>query len=277
MTEVPAHPNFTAHFTSSIYDPDSTGNDDVAPFGTDDAADTFAEWAERTDELPGLTLRQMLELEDEPMGSKSGPADFDEEVIAAGFIHLRVTGWIDREGAEWLSAALRRGDRENPGTEYSTMLRDLATYSNKAPKVPTASTQRGWFRLHSGPGDSQLTQWSRSTEDALVANEAWRSWWSSTPYDALEFYPHLNNPTEQVTIREEGSRLVVSASTPDLTRATRKHLGIEVTGDSLQIPSLTTVPGVLEMLERLLLFALRTAADRQALQTPPPRLPNSQL
>ena len=268
-----AHPGFAAHFTAVIYDPDDSANDETAPFGGDEGADVYAEWADRTDELEGLTLRRMLELDDDPSGSKTGPSDLDETTIAAGFVHLRATGWIDREGAAWLRAALERSDRADPGAEFATMLQDLATYSNKPPKVGKAPATRGWLRIRMGAGDGPLTRWCRATEKAMAVDPAWNSWWSSTRFTSLDFYPGLFDPEARVTLEEEGQLLVVLASAPQLTRVALNHVSVTVTSDSPPLPSLMTLPNVRDMLDSLLLSALQTAAGQTRLQAPPAHLP----
>lgn len=268
-----AQPAFAAHFTAAIYDPEDSANDETAPFGGDEGADVYAEWAERIDEVERLTLREMLELDDEPSGSKTGPPDLDLTTIAAGFFHLRTSGWIDREGASWLRAALLRSDRDEPGAEFATMLHDLATYSNRPPKVREAPRRRGWLRVRLGAGDGPLTRWCRETEKAMVMDSAWSSWWAGTRFASLDFYPNLYERKAHVTAEEEGQVLVVLASAPQLTRLVRNHLGVVVTVDPPPLPSLMTLPNVRDMLETLLLSALHTAASRKQLGVPPAHLP----
>ena len=269
-----AHPDFAAHFTSVIYDPDDSANDETAPFGGDEGADVYAGWTERVDELERLTLRGMLELDDDPSGAKSGPADLDETTIAAGFVHLRTTGWIDREGASWLRAALVRTDRDNPDAEFATMLQDLATYSNSPPRARRPPAKRGWIRIQVGAGDGPLTRWCRQTEKAMDVDDAWSAWWSTTPFSKLDFYPYLWDVDARVSLEEEGEVLVVLASAPALGRITREHLGGVVTSESPPLPSLMTLPKIPDLLISLLLSALHSAASRKQLQTPPDHLPS---
>lgn len=99
-----AAPAFAAHFTDPLYE--DSGNS-LAPFGSDEGADTLADWADRRDELgPTSTLADVLE---------DDPADYlgdDQDVFgpmfvqAAGFTLLRLTGHIDAEGRAALLGAL---------------------------------------------------------------------------------------------------------------------------------------------------------------------------
>lgn len=262
------HPRFASHFTAAIYDPDGTG-----PFDNDEGADLFAEWSGRTDELESLSLREMLNLNDDPIDSASGPSDLDDAIIAAGFTHLRATGWLDREGAAWVRSALLRRAKERPGTAYATMLDDLATYTNKPPRIRKPLARRGWIRIRPGGGDGPVTRWCRQNEEALDRALDWKTWWESTPHTTLDFYPHLGPKENYVESKQEGSVLVVVASTRELGRLTTKHLSGTVTAETPPLPSLMTLPNFRNLLDDLLLSALQTAAVQERLQTPPADLP----
>lgn len=256
-----------------MYDPDDYTNDETPPFGDDEGADVYSEWSERTDELENLSLRQMLDLDGDLSVSKSGPSDYDEVVIAAGFVHLRATGWLDLEGASWLRAALRRCDRNSPNGAFATMLRDLTSYSNRPPRARKPQTGPGWIRIRTGGGDRPLTRWCRENELALDTDPAWRTWWTTTPYATLDFYPHLDDLQDAVSVESRGDVLVVSASTRPLGRITRKHLGGTVREDTPPLPSLMTRPDFKNLLNDLLLSALQATARRLQLQAPPQHLP----
>jgi uncharacterized protein YfeS len=122
---LPAHPGFASHFRHRIYDADDYRNDDTMPFGTDEGADTVADWNDRADELRAdTTLRDMLGTSADGF-AEGRTRDDDDEVIAVGFCLLRFTGRIDAEGRRWMTSALRRQVDRQAGKEYRRMLRDL--------------------------------------------------------------------------------------------------------------------------------------------------------
>ena len=123
-----AHPRFVASFRHRIYDTDDYRNDDRMPFGTDEGADTVAEWNDRTDELTAETpLSQLLGGSGDDFSTDSNPDD-DDMLIAAGFSLLRFTGRIDAEGGRWVMAALKRQKSRDAGSEYRRMLKDLENF-----------------------------------------------------------------------------------------------------------------------------------------------------
>lgn len=113
------HPSFAAHFTDPVYD-DPAG--EFAPFGTDEGSDLLMEWGDRKDELPGLTLDQVLdesgfgEMPDQLSAPQTdstpgipepdGEVDAATIIVGAAFTILRLTGTIDAAGRKLAIRAL---------------------------------------------------------------------------------------------------------------------------------------------------------------------------
>lgn len=132
----PAHPRFAAHFTHPMYNDPA---DDWAPFGSDEAADTLAEWEERRDELtPTSRPRDMYDSEEEWQESVAeigtSPLDADDEatwVVARAFTLLRLTGQIDDEGKAVVLRGLDRLPQETGNAEeYLQQKRDVEAWRN---------------------------------------------------------------------------------------------------------------------------------------------------
>ena len=98
----PAHPAFAAHFTDEIYGLEAG---DVLPFGTDAGSDMLFRWLNQPEQLreqPTLRFAMAGDVEEAADLRRPPPgqgAEDDEELIAAGFTLLYITGNIDDEGA----------------------------------------------------------------------------------------------------------------------------------------------------------------------------------
>ena len=126
------HPSFADHFTDPIYDDPS---DDLAPFGSDEAADEVYEWVDR-----GIgrsaTLSELLAVSfDADAGTVleewDGEDDADDAVlIALGFLLLRVNGHLEAEGRVAVDAALERRQERYGATEPQLVRarEDLASF-----------------------------------------------------------------------------------------------------------------------------------------------------
>lgn len=128
----PAHPAFSAHFTDALYDDPA---DELAPFGSDEGADTLTMWAERRSDLSeSTTMRDLLEADvddvDEFMSEAAnlGP-DIDGAIIGAGFTLIRLTGRIDDEGRRWTTEALERALSAFNDPTTARMLEDLKSFA----------------------------------------------------------------------------------------------------------------------------------------------------
>jgi len=128
------HPAFAARFTADFYLDQA---DDLAPFGSDEAADAVAELLQlRRRIVPTTALRPLVAvaLEEEP-ASVFEAMDIDEEhvntiVIGVGFLLILLTGRIDDEGRRQVIAALERQEQVygDDTDTFRTMLADLRAF-----------------------------------------------------------------------------------------------------------------------------------------------------
>ena len=129
-----ADPAFTEHFSAKFY---TSLDSEYAPFGTPEAADVVRDWDGRRDELGDCTTVAKMAAADKvnikklAADGEDGDPDADLVVITYGFALPYLTGQIDPDGKEVLTAAIKRLQTfyaENPVREYRVMLSDLKSF-----------------------------------------------------------------------------------------------------------------------------------------------------
>ena len=132
-----AHEKFAAHFVDELYEDPA---DDLAPFGSDEAADEIFGWMTHLDDVTAeSTVRQLVAIsydeEDEASLLEDWASDddtLDAITIALGFFLIRVTGQIDEVGRQdVLEAIARRRTRfGDEHVQFDIMTRDLESFAD---------------------------------------------------------------------------------------------------------------------------------------------------
>ena len=129
-----ADPAFTEHFSAKFY---TSLDSEYAPFGTPEAADIVRDWDGRRDELGDCSTVAKMAAADKvnikklAADGEDGNPDADLVVITYGYALPYLTGQIDPDGKEVLTAAIKRLQTfyaENPVREYRVMLSDLKSF-----------------------------------------------------------------------------------------------------------------------------------------------------